>query len=146
MEDLRARVAYLQGLAEGLDVEATSAEGRILSSMIDVLGEMADRMEDVAEAQEELAEYVEDVDFDLGAVEEQVYEDEEEADEEIRFIPASDLVQEEDGVEIIACPQCGETLAAGYGDLETTDVDLECPTCGCVLQGVDLVEIDRDGH
>lgn len=142
MTDIRAKVAYLQGLAEGLDIDQSSAEGRVLSSMIDVLGDIAEEMATVGEVQEELAQYVEDVDYDLGALEEAVYADDDEDSEEIYFVPEDALVQEEDGVELLSCPECGETVAAGSGEL---DVEFEgiCPTCGCAVIDAGL-DYDED--
>lgn len=143
MNDIRARVAYLHGLAEGLDIDTGSPEGRIISSMIDVLGDMAEQLADVTEAQGELAEYVEDVDYDLGALEESVYtEDDADEGEEITFIPAELMTEEEDGVQMILCPQCGETLAAGVGEIDT-DIDVVCPGCGCNVVGTEM-DFDED--
>lgn len=133
MSDIRAKVAYLQGLAEGLEIDGSSAEGRVLHSVIDVLEEIADHVVEVTEAQEELAEYVEDVDYDLGALEEEVFTDEE---PEVLFIPDRGMEQAEhdEEVEVVCCPDCGEALAAGYGEIEIeADEDACCPRCGCAL-------------
>lgn len=105
VEDIRARVAYLHGLAEGLDIDASSAEGRVLSSVIDVLGMFAEQMTEMVEAQDEMADYVEDLDYDLGTVEESVFGDDE---GRVRFIAADDL-DDDDDVEVVC--DCGETDA-----------------------------------
>lgn len=115
MSDIRAKVAYLQGLAEGLDIEVASSEGRILTSMIDLLGDFAHEIETVTAAQEQLAEYLEDVDYDLGALEECIGD---ESDEEVTFVPDEVVLSEEDGIELDTCPQCGEVLGATYGEFE----------------------------
>jgi len=128
MTDLRARVAYLQGLAEGLDIEATSSEGRILTSMIDVLGDLASEVMDVAEAHEELAEYVEDVDHDLDSLTESLFGED---SDEITFVPDDDA-DFSDEIAVAACPECGETLGVGAGEMSMT-VDAVCPRCGCLL-------------
>lgn len=146
MNDIRAKVAYLQGLAEGLDIDSSSAEGRVLSAMIDVLGDIAENMIDVADAHEELAAYVEDVDYDLGALEESVFGADDDDDDDdgttIRFLPEESLVQEEDGVELLLCPQCGEALGASSGEVDG-ELDVVCPTCGCMICDAD-VEYDED--
>ncbi|HYF91262.1 MAG TPA: AraC family transcriptional regulator [Symbiobacteriaceae bacterium] len=129
MNDIRSKVAYLQGLAEGLDLDTGSPEGRVLSSMLDVLVDLADELTEVTHAQNELAEYVEDVDYDLGALEETIYSDD---DQVVEFVPSVALLEEEDGVEMTVCPECGETLSAAAGDVET-EVDVICPTCGCMI-------------
>ena len=124
MTDLRAQVAYLQGLAEGLDIEATSSEGRILTSMIEVMGDLASEVMDVSQAQEQLAEYVEDVDEDLVSLEDSLFG----ADaQEITFIP------DEEEVAVAACPECGETMGVSAGEMDMA-VDAVCPNCGCVVQ------------
>ncbi len=138
MSDLRSKVAYLQGLAEGLDVEMTSAEGRILASMIDVLGEMADQVSDIAEAQDELAEYVEDVDYDLGALEESIFSDEDD-DDEVSFVPEEWVTEREEGMEILTCPQCGEALGAGFGDVES-HFECVCPACGTIVESANNLD------
>jgi len=144
VSDLRAKVAYLHGLAEGLDIDTNSAEGRVLASMIDVLGDVADAIEEVHDAQDELVEYMEDVDDDLTALEETVYDCDEEG-EIISFIPEEQLLDREDGVELIGCPECGETLAARAGDLDDDEFDVVCPVCGCSLQATEDDPVYVDG-
>lgn len=113
MSDIRAKVAYLQGLAEGLDIEVSSSEGRILIAMIDLLGDLANEIETVSDAHVQLAEYIEDVDYDLGALEESINDED---DDEVTFVPDGVIISEEDGVELASCPQCGEVLGATYGE------------------------------
>lgn len=142
MNDLRSKVAYLHGLAEGLDIDTNSSEGRVLAAMIDVLGDVAEAVDDVYEAQGELAEYVEEVDDDLSVLEESVFEAEEEDDgEQLLFIPDDAISEVEDGVEIFYCPNCGETLSASAGSMEDDDeLDVNCPVCGCSMM------TDEHGH
>jgi hypothetical protein len=132
VNDIRSKVAYLQGLAEGLDLDTGSPEGRVLSSMLDVLVDIADQVSTVADAQEELAEYVEDVDYDLGALEEEIYNQDDVDDEMVRFIPADAMLVDDDGVQLTCCPECGEPLAAGAGEIDT-ELDVICPNCGCMV-------------
>lgn len=129
MNDIRSQVAYLQGLAEGLDLDTGSPEGRVLSSMLDVLASLADEVTNITEAQSELAEYVEDVDYDLGALEETIYQGDNHV---VEFVPAHALLEDEDGLELTICPECGETLAACAGDIDT-ELDVICPSCGCMV-------------
>lgn len=139
MSDFRSKVAYLHGLAEGLDLDVSSSEGRVLAAMLDVMGDLADAMDEVYDAQDELADYVEEMDDDLSAIEECVFDGDE---EEIAFVPEEAVTDMEDGVEMVCCPECGETLSAGAGDLDDDEFDVTCPVCGCSLQAVD----DHHGH
>lgn len=134
MSDLRSRVAYLHGLAEGLELDSSSAEGRVLSAMLDVVGDMADEINMVTEAHDALSDYVDEMDDDLSAIEESVYTDDE---DEIIFLPDSPLVEEEDGVEMVCCPECGETVSGGAGELADSELTVTCPVCGCAMAGVE---------
>ena len=50
MKELRKKISYLQGLAEGLDVKSNSKEGRIINGIIEVLGDMANNLDNLGEA------------------------------------------------------------------------------------------------
>lgn len=72
MTDLRARVAYLQGLAEGMALDDSTREGRLLGEMIDVLEAIAGTVDDLGEQNRQLEEYICEMDQDLSEVEEEV--------------------------------------------------------------------------
>jgi DNA-directed RNA polymerase subunit delta len=140
MDDLRAKVSYLQGLAEGLEIEQGSGEGRVICAMLTLMGDMADQMEDVVTGQGELAQYLDDVDFDLGALEEAVYVDG--ADDQVYFTPDPESLQEQMGrtatdqdveIAIVACPSCGEELVAAAGDMGGA-LAMVCPACGIICE------------
>lgn len=73
MENLIKRIAYLQGLAEGYEIDKESKEGKLLLGLIDVISELVD---EVKESQEDLEEYVDIIEEDLSSLEDYVYEDE----------------------------------------------------------------------
>ena len=76
MKYLSEEVAYLRGLAEGLEIESETKEGKMICKIIDVLENMADTLDDMQEDHDELVEYVESVDKDLSDVEDILYEEE----------------------------------------------------------------------
>ena len=49
MEFLYEKVAYLKGLADGLDIDETTKEGRLLISIIDILEDFADAIVELDE-------------------------------------------------------------------------------------------------
>ena len=59
MENLISKVSYLKGLAEGLNVDKNSAEGKLLLSIIDVLSDIASEVDDLSDFCDELDEKVE---------------------------------------------------------------------------------------
>lgn len=92
MEYLMQKVSYLKGLADGLDIEDTSKEGKLLLHIVDTLEEFADVLEETIENQIDLEEYVDFIDEDLADVEEDIYGLDEDYDEE----DYDDLYDDED--------------------------------------------------
>lgn len=126
-------VAYLKGLAEGLEIDTSKKEGKLLTAMIDVLDEMADYVTELQETCDGLDELVDTIDEDLGSLEEDFYGDEED-DEEIDC----------DGeIYEVTCPKCGDTVYLDEGTLLEGDID--CPNCGQTLElEIDECECDCD--
>ena len=65
--------AYLKGLFDGYEIDKTTKEGKIMSSMLDLIADMADKIAALEADNKELHEYVEELDHDLGELEEEVY-------------------------------------------------------------------------
>lgn len=135
MTDLRSRVAYLHGLAEGLDLNTGTVEGRVLAGVLDVLDDLAEEVGALSELHGDLADYVDGMDDDLSAVEEEVY-----TDPEIIFIPEEAQVDEEDGVSLVCCPSCGQTVGAGAGRMMADEMEVTCPVCGCTMEADGIAE------
>ena len=81
------KVAYLKGLAEGLDLDTQkSKEGKLISVMIGILEEVALSIEDLDENALALGEEIDALSDDLADVESIVYdEDEDETDVDDNF-------------------------------------------------------------
>ena len=77
------KVAYLKGLAEGLDLDTEkSKEGKLISVMIGILEEMAMSIEDLEENDLDLGEEIDVLSDDLADVEEVVFGDDFDEDED----------------------------------------------------------------
>ena len=119
------KAAYIKGLADGLNLNKETAEGKLIAALIDLAGEVAEAQEKMQEDVDYLSDYVDELDEDLGAVEEEVYGDCcdddcdccccDEDDEDI-----------DDGFEI-TCPSCGETIV--FDGTVDDDGELVCPNC-----------------
>ena len=123
------KVAYLKGLAEGLKVDENDKNGKLISVMIDVLDDMAKSVVDLEENVEYLNNYIEEVDEDLGMVEEDLYCDEDEDDEDFDdYLDDEDDDEDEDcECASVECPACGEEVFVD----DTMDFDnIKCPSCG----------------
>ena len=71
---LKEKAAYLKGLADGLDFDKTSAEGKLIAALLDLTGELCQAIDEIDEDLATLNDYIEEIDEDLGAVEEIVYD------------------------------------------------------------------------
>jgi len=115
VEDLKKKVAYLQGLAEGLDVSGDSRQGRIINGILDTLAGLSDALGTVEAEGKNLEEYMELVDQDLAFLEDQYYGTE----------------GLDEGLVEIDCPACGEPLTVESEWLVDSDeMEITCPTCG----------------
>lgn len=123
MNDLKARVAYLQGLSAGLDLHTDSKEGKLLNGIIEVLDDFANTVEDLEEGQDQLEDYLETIDEDLYQLEGEVYEDE----AEHRGFDTGDYIE-------VKCPGCGEEVYFDSHVAEDDDVvEVICPNCDEVV-------------
>ena len=66
--NLIEKSAYIKGLAEGLDYDKTTKEGKLIAALLDMVDVMAKRIETLEDAVDELNEYIEEIDEDLGDV------------------------------------------------------------------------------
>ena len=115
------KVAYLKGLAEGLNIDTDkSKEGKLITVMIDILDEIAMSIEDLEENSLALGEEIDVLSDDLADVEDIVFDDEDEdEDDEEEF--------DDDWFEV-ECPSCDEVLVVDEDALE--EGYIKCPNCG----------------
>ena len=117
------KVAYLKGLVEGLGVDETSKEGRIIKAVVDVLDDMALTVSEVEDSLSEVTEQVDAIDEDLEDLEKDFYGDDEDIDE--------DEDEDADYYEL-TCPKCGEKVY--LDDDLLSDGEMTCPKCGEKLE------------
>ena len=134
--EITEKVAYLKGLAEGMELNAEKKEGKLLLAIIDVLEDIALELSDIEDAQEELGEGLDAVSDDLEDVEDLLYGEDDE-DEEYEL---DDLGEDEDCY-ATTCPTCEETIYFDESVLE--DGEVICPNCGEKLE-FDLESLDED--
>ena len=135
--------AYLKGLAEGLEFDRASAEGKLIAALIDLCGEMAQAIDDLDATVDELDddinevnEYCEELDEDLGDVEEYLfdedYDDDYDEDEDDDFDPCEGCegcdgsAGDPDDIRMMMCPHCNEEI---YFDESLDPEEIVCPYC-----------------
>ena len=126
---LSEKTAYLKGLADGMKISSESDEGKLLREIINVLEDVSDSVAALEDECDRLNEYVEELDEDLGDVEDYLFDDEEDYDDEDEDDYDDDEFDDEDyddDVIEIECPNCGETICVP----PTVDyAHLICPAC-----------------
>ena len=119
---MREKAAYLKGLVEGLGIDETTKEGKVIKAMSELLCEMAQAIdgidEDVTQAYDQINDLSEELD-DEEADEDDA--DDAEADEDDNADVASEPYYE------VACPACGETVYVSEDDLDAGEAI--CPSC-----------------
>ncbi len=133
--------AYIKGLFEGYEINKDTKEGKIIGEMLTLLCDMADKIAALEADNKELHEYVEELDQDLGAVEEDLYFDDEDYED------YDDLNDDEeyDGEDCeyfeLECPSCGEIIC--FDDSLSTD-EITCPACGEKITDIEICDGDCD--
>ena len=139
--EITEKVAYLKGLAEGMELDTEKKVGKLLSAIIDVLDDIALELEDVKDEQSELADGLDAVSDDLEDVENVVFDEWDDGDEDDGGEYYYDDLDEDEECYATTCPTCEETIYFDESILE--DGEVLCPNCGEKLE-FDLESLDED--
>ena len=140
--EIMEKVAYLKGLVEGMEIDTTKKEGKILAAIIDVLEELSLEVADLWDDQIELAEGMDVISDDLADIEDIIYDelDDEDEDEDEEEYYEDELGEDEDCY-ATTCPTCEETIYFDESILE--DGEVVCPNCGEKLE-FDLTSLEEE--
>jgi len=138
------KVAYLKGLADGLDIDKESREGRLFMAALDVLESLAADVEDLEANTADLADAIDDIGEDMAYLEDLCIGNLEDEDEEMSGCSGNcascgsecDCEAEYE----VVCPKCGETITVYEDDLDFGSIP--CPICGEELE----FDLDDDGE
>ncbi|MDD4165391.1 MAG: hypothetical protein PHD66_09370 [Eubacteriales bacterium] len=115
------KVSYLKGLAEGLGVEDSSKEGKLLGAIVGALEEICESLDGLEAYTTELSEQVDAIDEDLDALECQFY-DEDDDDDDYEFTDDDEEYYD------VVCPNCEEEFSVDEDTL--LEGSIGCPNCG----------------
>ena len=149
--ELNKKAAYLQGLVDGLGIDDTTKEGKIIKAMSALLGEMAEVIESVDEDLSRAYDQINDLNDELEDLEADLYEEDEDGeseDAEDEDTDGDDDAKDDDIASEpfyeVACPNCGETVYVSEDDLDAGEAN--CAHCGVTfevaLEGGDEQEED----
>ena len=112
--------AYLKGLMDGLNLDTEKAEGKLIASIVDLLGDVTRKLTDVENTTIAISDELDEIEEDLDAIEDFILEEEDEYDDEYddEFDDYEDEEYEEEGFD--------------FGDEETTIYEVKC-ACGNVI-------------
>ena len=140
--EIMEKVAYLKGLAEGMELDTEKKEGKLLAAIIDVLEDIALDLEDLWDNTMELTEGLDVVSEDLEDVEYIVYDEfEEDYDEDEEDEYYEDELDEDEDCYATTCPTCEEEIFFDESILE--DGEVVCPNCG-EKQEFDLESLEEE--
>lgn len=133
---LTDRVSYLQGLMDGLEINDSTKEGKILIQMAEILKEMALSVEDISAEVDEVVELVDTLDEDLGDLEDDYYDlddyDYEDEDDEDEDMDDDEDDEYDDEYYEVICPTCGDTICLNEEMIEEGSIN--CPNCNEFLE------------
>lgn len=158
MENLGKKVGFLKGLMEGGNFDADSANGKLLSGIVDLLGDLSDRVEAIDELLDDLNDYVESIDEDLSELEgggdemDDFFDDDDEpmdfddedddelfpsAEDKLHLLrPAQAPTEDEESLAGNLCPKCSRMFFTSLND--KADSEYLCPHCGERIRPVPL--------
>ena len=149
---LNERASYIKGLCDGMEIDKTSKEGKVIAALCELVSNMAVAIEELEEEVCDLRDYIEELDEALGDVEEVLcdsddyddYEDDYECDGNCECCDEDCELADDEYFEV-ECPSCGETICF---DESIDPEELACPACGekfeCLISEEDIRALDEE--
>lgn len=138
--NITEKVSYIKGLAEGLKLDESTKEGKVLLAMLDVLNDIAYQVEDIDSDLNDMADVVGDLDDAVLELEEEVY-GECECDCDHDHECDCGCSDDEDLYEI-TCPKCNNSITVDFDVIAAGGI--LCPNCGEPLE-FDLSGLEEEG-
>ena len=115
--------AYLKGLMDGLNLDTTTAEGKLIESIVDLLGDVTKKLTDVEDTTIAISDELDEIEEDLDAIEDFIMDEDDEWDDE-----------EDEDDEDDSWDGWDEDDEEGFdfGDEDSTIYEVEC-ACGNVI-------------
>ena len=136
--NLTERISYIKGLAEGLNLDESKPEVKVINAIVELLDDMAYSVSDMEDLYDDLSAQVDEIDQDLADVESDIYDDEEDDD-----CDCCDFEDEDNPFYEVTCGACGQKLNVSEDVL--LEGEIECPNCGELLE-FDFSDLfDEDG-
>lgn len=130
--NITEKISYIKGLAEGLSLDESKPEVKVINAIIDLLDDIAYDLTDMEELYDELSDQVDEIDQDLADVESELYDEEDYEDDLDDYDNFDDFDDEDNPFYEVTCSACGEKINVSEDVL--LEGEIECPNCGEVLE------------
>ena len=117
---INEKSAYLKGLMDGLNLNQETAEGKMIASIVDLLGDITKKLTAVEDTTIAISDELDEIEEDLDAIEDYIL-DEEDEDEDWDDEDWDDEDEDEDFEE-----------GFDFGDPDSTIYEVEC-ACGNII-------------
>ena len=116
---INEKSAYLKGLMDGLNLNQETAEGKMIASIVDLLGDITKKLTAVEDTTIAISDELDEIEEDLDAIEDFIMdEDDDEYDEDDYDYDDEDEDYDDEGFD--------------FGDEDTTIYEVEC-ACGNII-------------
>ena len=134
--------AYLKGLMDGLNLDTETAEGKMISAIVELLGDITKKVTDIENTTIAISDELDEIEEDLDAIEDFIMDEDDEWDDEEDEDDSWDGWDEDDeeGFDFgdedstiyeVECA-CGEIINFDEETLE--EGSIICPNCGETLE------------
>lgn len=131
------RASYIQGLMEGLQLDPEAKETKVFQAMVELLDDLCSTVEELENGFSTIAEEVEEIDENLGDIEEIVYggcscghDHDEDLQFEVQCPSCKEVIEINDEMlsnDTLTCPKCNGTLEFVFGEDDEDSCD--CDSC-----------------
>ena len=122
---LSQKAAYLKGLADGMELDAGSKEGKLLKAIIEVINDIAESVEEVEDCTAGIESELDEIAEELLSIEHAI-EDDDEDDFECDCDECGEYFYN------VTCPSCGDEIALDEDIIAMGSIN--CPNCNEVLE------------
>ena len=130
--DLTEKIAYIKGLCDGLQLDESKPEVKVINAIIDLLDDITYDVQDMEELYDDLSAQVDEIDQDLAEVETELYDDGEDGSDD-DFDDYDDYYDDEENPFYeVTCDSCGKKINVSEDVL--LEGEIECPNCGEILE------------
>ena len=138
------KAAYLKGLMDGLELDTDKAEGKMIASIVELLGDVTRKITDIEDTTIAISDELDEIEEDLDAIEDYILDEEDEDedfeddwddedwdDEDEEYEEGFDFGDEDSIIYEVKCA-CGNVINFDEETLEAGSI--VCDVCGETLE------------